>query len=398
MIRANRFARIALRIARATKVQKVRAKKVRVHFSLPNVEGLKMCEFLAIKIATERPLLEPEVLQSRFGVDILFWPGEYLGKLPANLSANFDDEIFTRIFQPCNFQGLRPPQKIHAQNRRHSSPISRSRTQHLFTSIFSLLGRPTISDFSSRTWRNLPPIWVIHMAIRRPAHNTPIHMDFFHGVLLKRLRKAPGPCGSACRAAPCGSPMWGANFAMSCWKSHWNNFSAINYGQNWFPLGERLRGNRTRGNRPERFWEGNLPPRGSLRGPLLSEVFRGFQRFSEVFRGFQRFSEALEASQRPSQSAIFLSELRVLLSLIALPLKTLATQRGMPCDTQVCGEKSLANGDVRFRCTQVGRDEVLKPKVERWRSWWRSRIRKRRRRRGESSSVLYTHIIQKTFL
>ena len=35
------------------------------------------------------------------------------------------------------------------------------------------------SDFSSRPWRNLPPTWVIHIATRRPAHNTPIHMDFF---------------------------------------------------------------------------------------------------------------------------------------------------------------------------------------------------------------------------
>ena len=49
----------------------------------------------------------------------------------------------------------------------------------------------------------------------------------------------------------------------------------------------------------------------------FSEVFRGFQRFSEVFREvFQR------PSQRPSQSAIFLSELQVVLPLIVLPLKT----------------------------------------------------------------------------
>ena len=33
------------------------------------------------------------------------------------------------------------------------------------------------SGFSGRPWRNLPPTWVIHMATRRPAHNTPIHMD-----------------------------------------------------------------------------------------------------------------------------------------------------------------------------------------------------------------------------
>ena len=29
------------------------------------------------------------------------------------------------------------------------------------------------------------PTWVIHMATRRPAHNTPIHMDFLYGSLLK---------------------------------------------------------------------------------------------------------------------------------------------------------------------------------------------------------------------
>ena len=44
-------------------------------------------------------------------------------------------------------------------------------------------------------------------------------------------------------------------------------------------FGGVLRGNTIRGNRPERFWEGNLPLKGSLRGPLrgmVSEVFRGF--------------------------------------------------------------------------------------------------------------------------
>ena len=77
-------------------------------------------------------------------------------------------------------------------------------------------------------------------------------------------------------------------------------------------IGERLRGNRSRGNRPERIWEGNLPLlRGSLRG--------SFQRFSEVFRGFSEVFQS--ASQRPSQSAIFLSEFRVLSPLIVLPLK-----------------------------------------------------------------------------
>ena len=55
----------------------------------------------------------------------------------------------------------------------------------------------------------------------------------------------------------------------------------------------------------------------------FSEGLRGFQRFSEVFGGFERFSEVFQRpSQRPSQSAIFLSELRVVLPLIVLPLKT----------------------------------------------------------------------------
>ena len=57
-------------------------------------------------------------------------------------------------------------------------------------------------------------------------------------------------------------------------------------------------------------------------------MFRGFERFSEVFRGFERFSEVFQRpSQRPSQSAIFLSELRVVLPLIVLPLKTPAKYR-----------------------------------------------------------------------
>ena len=72
-------------------------------------------------------------------------------------------------------------------------------------------------------------------------------------------------------------------------------------------VGERLRGNTIRGNRPERFWEGNLPLRGPLRGSLwgrVSEVLRGFQRgfqrFLEVFRGFAKaLSETLSECHFP---------------------------------------------------------------------------------------------------
>ena len=52
---------------------------------------------------------------------------------------------------------------------------------------------PQISDFSSRPWRNLSPTWVIHMATRRPAHNTPIHMDL--GPTMQELHMNRGVVG-----------------------------------------------------------------------------------------------------------------------------------------------------------------------------------------------------------
>ena len=61
---------------------------------------------------------DPEVLQSGFGVTF-FGVWRILGKVPANLSANFDSEFFGPVFQ-----GLRPPplpgapKKNHAQNSR----------------------------------------------------------------------------------------------------------------------------------------------------------------------------------------------------------------------------------------------------------------------------------------
>ena len=73
-----------------------------------------------------------------------------------------------------------------------------------------------VSDFSSRPWRNLPP-WVFHMATRRPAQNTPIHMDFLHGFSFKKHqvhvdRRVVGWSASRHVDHPCG----GANFAMAC--------------------------------------------------------------------------------------------------------------------------------------------------------------------------------------
>ena len=47
---------------------------------------------------------------------ILAW--RILGTLPANFSANFDGEIFQRIFRPCFSRVSGPSQNIHAQNSR----------------------------------------------------------------------------------------------------------------------------------------------------------------------------------------------------------------------------------------------------------------------------------------
>ena len=52
--------------------------------------------------------LEPEVLQSGFGTNLLLWPGEFW----ENVSANFDGEFYPRIFQPCFFPSVSGPPKM----------------------------------------------------------------------------------------------------------------------------------------------------------------------------------------------------------------------------------------------------------------------------------------------
>ena len=70
-------------------------------------------------------------------------------------------------------------------------------------------------DFSSRPWRNLPPTWAIHMATRRPAHNTPIHMDSLYRFLQKRTKSMwIGVLSAGLRVAmACASPMWGGQIS-----------------------------------------------------------------------------------------------------------------------------------------------------------------------------------------
>ena len=85
------------------------------------------------------------------------------GKLPTNFSANSDGKFFPRIFRRCCSGVSAPPKKftakIHAQNCRHSSPISLSQTQKFLTPIFCSRGWPTIqppaptsADFPSDFW------------------------------------------------------------------------------------------------------------------------------------------------------------------------------------------------------------------------------------------------------
>ena len=85
--------------------------------------------------------LEPEVLQSGFGVNFYFGLADFRkiagGKnFSANFSSNFDGEFLW----PCSSRASDPPKKfmpkIHAQTCRHSSPFSLSRTQILLTLNF----------------------------------------------------------------------------------------------------------------------------------------------------------------------------------------------------------------------------------------------------------------------
>ena len=69
--------------------------------------------------------LDPEVLQSGFGLSFLVWSGEFLGESPTTFSGNSSLNLFPWIFGPCFSRGFRSPPKvtpkIHAQNCRHSS-------------------------------------------------------------------------------------------------------------------------------------------------------------------------------------------------------------------------------------------------------------------------------------
>ena len=79
--------------------------------------------------------LDPEVLQSVFGVNCLFWPGRNLGRSPASFSANFDGEFFFRKSSSLFFAWFQtaPPPKKKKNSRPKFTP---NLSAHLSNLIF----------------------------------------------------------------------------------------------------------------------------------------------------------------------------------------------------------------------------------------------------------------------
>ena len=88
------------------------------------------------------PKVDPEVLQSGCGVNLLIWSGELSENCPQ----------FSQQISPANFSfflggGLVSPglQALHTSNCRHSFPISHFEPD-TFTPIFCLQGRPSMPN------------------------------------------------------------------------------------------------------------------------------------------------------------------------------------------------------------------------------------------------------------
>ena len=90
-------------------------------------------------------ILVPTLCRADLGWIFYFGPANFR-KIAGEFLSEFWWRILIANFSALFFQGFRPPQKftpkIHVQNCRHSSPISLSWTQNLFTAIFCLRGRP----------------------------------------------------------------------------------------------------------------------------------------------------------------------------------------------------------------------------------------------------------------
>ena len=164
------------------------------------------------------------------------------GKTPETLSERFlEFPSRVRLGPPKLYNSMHLKAPEHFQNSLPPPVLTLVRLLSLFAAMLALFTRfqlpsnvlpgshsfapaisniisntVSISDFSSRPWRYLPPTWAIHMATRRPIHNTPIHMD----LVPFKENHTRNPCGSACCGlvcgSPCGSLMWEANIAMAC--------------------------------------------------------------------------------------------------------------------------------------------------------------------------------------
>ena len=104
--------------------------------------------------------LDPEVLQSGFRGDLFTYVGlAKFRKIAGEYLSEFWWRISTASFSASFYEGSAPPppkkKKIHAQNRWHSSPISLSRTQKLFTPIFCLRERAKNPDRRSKETASL---------------------------------------------------------------------------------------------------------------------------------------------------------------------------------------------------------------------------------------------------
>ena len=107
--------------------------------------------------------LVPTLCRADLGWMFYFGPANFR-KIAGEFLSEFWWRILIANFSALYFQGFRPPKKftpkIHVQNCRHSSPISLSWTQNLFTAIFCLWGRPTY-------WRG----WHGRVLASSPSHS-----------------------------------------------------------------------------------------------------------------------------------------------------------------------------------------------------------------------------------
>ena len=105
-------------------------------------------------------LLVPTLCRADLGWNFYFGPAN-CRKIAGEFLSEFWWRILIANFSALFFQGFRPPKKftpkIHVQNCRHSSAISLSWTQNLFTAIFCLRGRPRIWIAGVRWRSHLPP-------------------------------------------------------------------------------------------------------------------------------------------------------------------------------------------------------------------------------------------------